>query len=264
MATVTLKGLLEAGMHFGHQTNKWNPKMKRFIYGERNGIYIIDLQKTLDCINKAMDVVRELASAGQNVLFVSTKKQAQDIVEEEALRCGMFYVTHRWLGGTLTNFSTLTGTLKRFNEMKKQKEDGSFEALSKKEQAAFNREFTKLTKNVKGIAGMEKLPGALYVIDPKKEANAVREATRLGIPVIGLIDTNGDPDEIDYPVPGNDDAIKSVRAVTGAMADAILEGTQASGQPAGKKAKKAGQEPAKRKEPAGGAEEADETHKTEE
>ena len=224
MAEMTIKELLEAGVHFGHQTKRWNPKMKKFLFGERNGIYIIDLQKTLKRFEEAQAFVRDLAARGGTVLFVGTKKQAVDTVQEEALRAGMYYVNRRWLGGTLTNFQTITKSISRLKQLEDMKATGKFEAFSKKEVLKLQREMDKLNNALLGIKRMEQVPGAVYVIDPKKEHIAVQEARRLGIPVIGLVDTNCDPDEVDFPIPGNDDAIRAVRLVTSRLADAVVEG----------------------------------------
>lgn len=225
--TQTLKQLLEAGVHFGHQTKRWNPKMKKYIFGEKNGIYIIDLEKTEDALNKATGFLRDVASKGEAVLLVGTKKQAKDVIKEEALRCEMFYVNERWLGGTLTNFSTIKKSIKRLKELQKMKDEGGFDRLSKKESAGLSRELEKLMYNLGGIVEMGKLPAAVYVVDSKNEEIAVNEANRLGIAVVGLVDTNCDPDKIDYPIPGNDDAIRSIKLVTQLVADAVLEGRKA-------------------------------------
>ncbi len=223
MAGVTIKELLEAGVHFGHQTKRWNPKMKKFLFGERNGIYIIDLQKTLKRFEEAQRFVHDLAAQGGSVLFVGTKKQAVDTIQEEALRAGMFFVNRRWLGGTLTNFQTITRSISRLKQLEDMKATGKFEAFSKKEVLRLQREMDKLNNALMGNKRMEHLPGAVFVIDPKKERIAVQEARRLGIPVIGVVDTNCDPDEVDFPIPGNDDAIRAVRLITARLADAIVE-----------------------------------------
>jgi len=225
--TQTIKQLLEAGVHFGHQTKRWNPKMEKYIFGEKNGIYIIDSEKTEKALNNATDFLKDIASKGEVVLFVGTKKQAKDVIKEEALRCEMFYVTERWLGGTLTNFSTIKKSIKRFKELQKMKEEGLFDKLSKKESAKLSRELEKLRYNLEGIIEMGKLPVAIYVVDSKNEEIAVNEANRLGIAVVGLVDTNCDPDKIDYPIPGNDDAIRSIKLVTQIVADSVLEGRKA-------------------------------------
>ncbi len=224
MATLTMKELLEAGVHFGHQTKRWNPKMQKYIFGERNGIYIIDLQKTLKKFREAYAFVRDLAAGGGTVLFVGTKKQAQDTVFEEASRCAMFYVNRRWLGGTLTNFATIRKSIARLKKLEEMKETGEYERLPKKEALELDRERDKLEKALVGIKAMESLPAAVFIIDPRKERIAVAEAQRLGIPIVAIVDTNCDPTGIDYPVPGNDDAIRAVRLITARMADAINEG----------------------------------------
>ncbi len=228
MINIGVKELLEAGVHFGHQTKRWNPKMKKFLFGERNGIYIIDLQKTLKRFEEALRFVRDLAAQGGTVLFVGTKKQAADAVQEESLRAGMYFVNRRWLGGTLTNFQTITKSISRLKQLEDMKATGKFEAFSKKEVLKLDREMEKLNNALVGIKGMEHLPGAVFVIDPKKERIAVREARRLGIAVIGVVDTNCDPDEVDFPIPGNDDAIRAVRLLTARLADAIIEGRGAA------------------------------------
>jgi small subunit ribosomal protein S2 len=219
-----IKQLLEAGVHFGHQTKRWNPKMKKFIFGERSGIYIIDLEKTEECINRARDFLLDISSKGEVVLFVGTKKQAQEVITQEAMRCGMYYVTDRWPGGLLTNFSTIKKSINRLKDIEKMKEDGTFEKLTKKEVAHLEKELAKLKKNFSGIVAMERMPKAMFVVDTKKEETAVREANRLGIPIIALIDTNSDPDLISFPIPGNDDATKAIRIVTNLLTDAVIEG----------------------------------------
>lgn len=224
MPSELIKQLLEAGVHFGHQTKRWNPKMKKFIFGERSGIYIIDLEKTEECINKARDFLVDLTAKGEFVLFVGTKKQAQEVVLQEAMRCGMYYVTERWPGGLLTNFSTIKKSINRLKEIEKMKEDGTFEKLTKKEIAHLEKELAKLKKNFSGIVAMERMPRAVFIVDTKKEETAVREARRLDIPIIGLIDTNSNPDLIDLPIAGNDDATKSIKLVASILADAVLEG----------------------------------------
>ncbi|GMA59035.1 SSU ribosomal protein S2P [Alicyclobacillus sacchari] len=226
MAIISMKQLLEAGVHFGHQTRRWNPKMARYIFTERNGIYIIDLQKTVRKVEEAYNFVRELAAAGETILFVGTKKQAQEAVKEEAERCNMFYVNQRWLGGTLTNFNTIQKRIRRLQELERMEQDGTFDVLPKKEVILLRKEAERLEKFLGGIKGMTKMPGAMFVIDPRKERIAVAEAHKLGIPIVAIVDTNCDPDEIDYVIPGNDDAIRAVRLLTGKMADAVLEGTQ--------------------------------------
>lgn len=224
MATETIKQLLEAGVHFGHKTSRWNPKMKKFIFGERSGIYIIDLEKTEECLNKARDFLLDITSKGEVVLFVGTKRQAQEAVQQEAIRSGMYYVTDRWPGGMLTNYSTIKKSINRLKDIEKMKEDGTFEKLTKKEIARLEKELGKLKKNFSGIVAMERMPKAMFVVDTKKEETAVKEAIRLSIPVIGLIDTNSNPDLITYPIPGNDDATKSIHTVTKLLADSIIEG----------------------------------------
>jgi small subunit ribosomal protein S2 len=219
-----IKQLLEAGVHFGHKTSRWNPKMKKFIFGARSGIYIIDLEKTEECINKAKDFLLDITSKGEFVLFVGTKKQAQEVIQQEAVRCGMYYVTERWLGGLLTNFATIKKSINRLKEIEKMREDGTFGKLTKKEVARLEKELAKLNKNFAGIVSMERMPKAIFIVDTKKEETAVREAKRLAIPIIGLIDTNSNPDLIDYPIPGNDDATRSIRMVTILLADTIIEG----------------------------------------
>ena len=237
MAALTMKELLEAGVHFGHQTKRWNPKMQKYIFGERNGIYIIDLQKTLKKFREAYAFVRGMAAQGGSVLFIGTKKQAQDTVFEEAGRCGMFYVNQRWLGGTLTNFETIRKSIGRLKKIEEMKEGGEFERLPKKEALELDRERQKLEKALIGIKAMEQLPTAVFIVDPRKEKIAVAEAQRLGIPIVAIVDTNCDPTGIDHPIPGNDDAIRAVRLITSRVADAILEGR-------GTLAKDEGEEPA--------------------
>jgi len=224
MAALTMKELLEAGVHFGHQTKRWNPKMQKYIFGERNGIYIIDLQKTLKKFREAYAFVRDLAAGGGNVLFIGTKKQAQETVFEEANRCGMYYVNQRWLGGTLTNFSTIRKSITRLKKLEEMKETGEYERLPKKEALELDREREKLEKALIGIKTMDSLPAAVFIIDPRKEKIAVAEAQRLGIPIVSIVDTNCDPTGIDYAIPGNDDAIRAVRLITSRIADAINEG----------------------------------------
>jgi len=219
-----IKQLLEAGVHFGHQTKRWNPKMKKFIFGSRSGIYIIDLEKTEQCINAARDFLMDITSKGEFVLFIGTKKQAQDVMKQEAIRSGMYYVTDRWPGGMLTNFATIKKSINRLKDIEKMRTDGTFEKLTKKEVAGLEKELAKLNKNFSGIVAMERMPKAAFVVDTKKEETAVLEARRLGIPVIGLIDTNSNPDLVDYPIPGNDDATKSIRSVATIIADTIIEG----------------------------------------
>ncbi len=225
-----MKELLEAGVHFGHQTRRWNPKMKEYIFGERNGIHIIDLQKTLKMFREAARFVTELTAHGKNILFIGTKRQAQEAVAEEAKRCGMYFVNHRWLGGTLTNHATLQKSIKRLKDLKAMKQDGRMEQLSKKEQARLDRELKHLFQNMEGIEDMTALPDALFVIDSNSEEIAVREARRMGIPVVGVVDTNCDPDVVDWVIPGNDDALRAIKLFTGKVADAIVEGRQAFSQ----------------------------------
>ena len=224
MAGLTMKELLEAGVHFGHQTKRWNPKMQKYIFGERNGIYIIDLQKTLKKFREAYSYVRDLAAGGGTLLMVGTKKQAQETVLEEAGRCGMYYVNHRWLGGTLTNFSTIRKSIARLKKLDEMKETGEYDRLPKKEVIVLEREREKLQHTLIGIRNLDRLPSAVFIIDPKKETIAVEEARRLAIPIVAIVDTNCDPTGIDYPIPGNDDAIRSVRLITSRIADAVLEG----------------------------------------
>jgi len=226
MAVVSMKQLLEAGVHFGHQTRRWNPKMATYIYTERNGIYIIDLQKTVKKLEEAYSFLRSVAENGQSLLFVGTKKQAQDAIREEAIRCGMYYVNARWLGGMLTNFKTMRGRVDRLNQLKKMQEDGTFDMLPKKEVIKHMGEIAKLEKYLGGVTEMRKLPGALFVVDPRKERNAINEARKLNIPIVAIVDTNCDPDEIDYVIPGNDDAIRAIRLISSVMANAIQEGRQ--------------------------------------
>ena len=226
MAVVSMKQLLEAGVHFGHQTRRWNPKMATYIYTERNGIYIVDLQKTVKKLEEAYNFVRQLSENGQSLLFVGTKKQAQDAIREEAQRCGMFYVNARWLGGMLTNFVTIRSRVQRMEELEAMESDGRMEVLPKKEQILLKKELAKLQTNLNGIRNMKKVPDAIFVIDTNREGIALHEAHRLNIPVVGTLDTNCDPDEIDYVIPGNDDAIRAVKLIAGAMADAVLEGRQ--------------------------------------
>jgi len=221
-----VKELLEAGVHFGHQTHRWNPKMRRYIYGEKNGIYVLDLEKTARSLDRAREFLRKMASEGGAILFVGTKRQAQSIISEEALRCGQFYVSTRWLGGLLTNFQTVRKSIERMKTLHSWKEDGTLDRMKKKEAARAGKELAKLEKVLGGIQDMPRLPKAIYVIDAKREETAVKEAIRLGIPVVALVDTNSDPDPISYVIPGNDDAIRSIKLVTGLLADAILEGHQ--------------------------------------
>ncbi len=231
MSSVSIKELLEAGVHFGHQTNRWNPKMKKYIYGERNGIYIIDLQKTTKRFQTAYEFVKNVAAEGQAILFVGTKRQAQDIISEEARRCGMFYVTHRWLGGMLTNFQTIRKSIEKLKKLEAARTDGTFERLPKKEVSKLEKEREQLEKNLGGIKEMTTLPGAVYIVDTRMERTAVLEARRLMIPIVAIVDTNCDPDEIQYPIPGNDDALRAIKLVTAKIADAVIVGRQRSGQP---------------------------------
>ena len=223
---VSMKALLEAGVHFGHQTRRWNPKMAPYIYTERNGIYIVDLQKTVRKLEEAYSFVRELAESGQSILFVGTKKQAQEAIKEEAARCGQYYVNARWLGGMMTNFKTMRTRVERLNQLKTMQEDGTFDMLPKKEVMKHMGEIAKLEKYLGGVKDMKKLPGALFIVDTRKERNAIAEAHKLGIPVVAIADTNCDPDEIDYVIPGNDDAIRAIRLIAAAMANAAIEGRQ--------------------------------------
>ncbi len=226
MAIVSMKQLLEAGVHFGHQTKRWNPKMREYIFTERNGIYIIDLQKTLKKLEEAYNFVKEQVMNGGTVLFVGTKRQAQDAIKTEAERCEMFYVNQRWLGGLLTNFRTIRKRIERLKELEKMEEEGMFEVLPKKEVVKLQREKGKLERYLGGIKGMDDLPDVVYVVDPRKERIAVAEANKLEIPLVAIVDTNCDPEPIDYPIPGNDDAIRSIRLITSLIADAVLEGKQ--------------------------------------
>ena len=226
MGVGSMKQLLEAGVHFGHQTRRWNPKMARYIFTERNGIYIIDLQKTVKKLDEAYMFVRDLAANGGNVLFVGTKKQAGDSVREEATRAGAYYVNARWLGGMMTNFKTIRRRIDRLAQLRKMEEDGTFDRLPKKEVSKLNLEIEKLEKFLGGIKNMKKLPAAMFIVDPRKEKIAVAEAKKLGIPIVAIVDTNCDPDEIDYVIPGNDDAIRAVKLLSATMADAIIEGRQ--------------------------------------
>ena len=226
MAVISMKQLLEAGVHFGHQTRRWNPKMAAYIFTERNGIYIIDLQKTVKKLEEAYFFVRDTAAAGESILFVGTKKQAQDAIKEEAERCGQFFVNARWLGGMLTNFKTMRTRINRLNQLKKMQEDGTFDLLPKKEVIKLQLEIAKLEKYLGGVKEMKKLPGAMFVVDPRKEKNAIAEAKKLGIPVVAIVDTNCDPDEVDYVIPGNDGAIRAIKLISQTMANAVLEGKQ--------------------------------------
>ena len=226
MSVISMKQLLEAGVHFGHQTRRWNPKMAEYIYTERNGIYIIDLQKSVGKVDEAYKAISDIAAEGGTILFVGTKKQAQDAVKTEAERCGMFYVNERWLGGMLTNFKTIQSRIARLNEIETMAEDGTFDLLPKKEVIEIKKEWDKLEKNLGGNKNMKKLPDAIFVVDPKKERICVQEAHTLGIPLIGIADTNCDPEELDYVIPGNDDAIRAVKLIVAKMADAVIEANQ--------------------------------------
>jgi len=226
MAVISMKQLLEAGVHFGHQTRRWNPKMDKYIFTERNGIYIIDLQKTVKKVDEAYNYVKSVSEEGGTILFVGTKKQAQDSVAEEAARCGMYFINQRWLGGTLTNFQTIQKRIDRLHQLERMSEDGTFELLPKKEVILLGKEMERLEKFLGGIKNMKKLPSCLFIIDPRKERIAVAEARKLGIPIVGIVDTNCDPDEIDYVIPGNDDAIRAVKLLTAKMADAVIEAHQ--------------------------------------
>lgn len=227
MSVISMKQLLEAGVHFGHQTRRWNPKMDRFIFAERNGIYIIDLQKTVKKLEEAYEFIRNLSAEGKEILFVGTKKQAQETIAEEAERVGVHYVNHRWLGGMLTNFRTIKNRIKRLEDLKAMEEDGTFSVMLKKEVIKLRAEIEKLERNLGGIKNLNSNNiGAMFIIDPKKERNAVFEAKKLGIPIVSIVDTNCDPDEIDFPIPGNDDAIRAVKLITSKIADAIVEGRQ--------------------------------------
>ena len=223
---VSMKALLEAGVHFGHQTRRWNPKMAPYIYTERNGIYIVDLQKTVRKLEEAYSFVRELAESGQSILFVGTKKQAQEAIKEEAARCGQYYVNARWLGGMMTNFKTMRTRVDRLNQLKTMQEDGTFDMLPKKEVMKHLGEMEKLEKYLGGVKEMKRLPGALFVVDPRKEHNAIAEARKLHIPIVAIVDTNCDPDEVDYVIPANDDAIRAIRLIAATMANAVQEGRQ--------------------------------------
>ncbi len=223
MAVITMKQLLEAGVHFGHQTRRWNPKMAEYIFTERNGIYIIDLQKTVRKVEEAYNFIRDTVADGETILFVGTKKQAQETIQEEAVRSGMFFVNQRWLGGMLTNFKTITSRIARLEEIEKMEEDGLFDVLPKKEVMELRKEQERLTRFLGGIRGMKTLPGAVFIVDPRKERIAVAEARKLGIPIVAVVDTNCDPDEVDYVIPGNDDAIRAVKLLTTTMANAVVE-----------------------------------------
>ena len=226
MAIISMKQLLEAGVHFGHQTRRWNPKMAPYIFTERNGIYIIDLQKTVKKVEECYNFLRDVAARGENILFVGTKKQAQEAMREEALRCNMFYVNERWLGGMLTNFKTIQTRINRLRKLEAMEADGTFDVLPKKEVIALKKEMDKLQKNLGGIKEMKRIPDAIFIVDPKKERICVQEAHTLGIPLIGICDTNCDPEELDYVIPGNDDAIRAVKLIVSKMADAVIEAKQ--------------------------------------
>ena len=226
MSVISMKQLLEAGVHFGHQTIRWNPKMAEYIYTERNGIYIIDLQKSVGMVDTAYNAVKDIVANGGSILFVGTKKQAQDSIKTEAERCGMYYVNERWLGGMLTNFKTIQTRIKRLKEIEAMSEDGTFDVLPKKEVIGLKKEWEKLEKNLGGIKEMKKIPDAIFVVDPKKERICIQEAHTLGIPLIGIADTNCDPEELDYVIPGNDDAIRAVKLIVSTMADAVIEANQ--------------------------------------
>ncbi len=239
MSVISMKQLLEAGVHFGHQTRRWNPKMAPYIYTERNGIYIIDLQKSVGMVDTAYNAVADIASQGGIILFVGTKKQAQDAIKTEAERCGMFYVNERWLGGMLTNFKTIQSRIRRLKEIERMSEDGTFDVLPKKEVIGLRKEWEKLEKNLGGIKNMKRIPDAIFVVDPKKERICVQEAHALGIPLIGIADTNCDPEELDFVIPGNDDAIRAVKLIVGKMADAVIEAKQGESEDAGEGAENA-------------------------
>ncbi len=226
MPVVSMKALLEAGVHFGHQTRRWNPKMKRFIFGERNGIYIIDLSQTTRRLDTAYDFVRRAALEGKSIVFVGTKKQAQEVVKEEALRCNQYFVNQRWLGGMLTNWGTIAKRIARLKELETMRLDGTFDRLPKKEVSVLEKEITKLEKLLGGLKGLRSRPDVIFVIDPRKEHIAIKEARKLGIPIVGMVDTNCDPDEVDYIIPSNDDAIRAIKLIVGSMANAVLEGRQ--------------------------------------
>ena len=232
MGVISMKQLLEAGVHFGHQTRRWNPKMAEYIYTERNGIYIIDLQKSVGMVDDAYKAVSDIVADGGTILFVGTKKQAQDAIQTEAERCGMFYVNERWLGGMLTNFKTIQSRIQRLKEIEAMEEDGTFDVLPKKEVIELRKEMTKLQRNLGGIKEMKRIPDAIFVVDPKKERICVQEAHTLGIPLIGICDTNCDPEELDYVIPGNDDAIRAVKLIVSKMADAVIEAKQGEAEDA--------------------------------
>ena len=248
MSNVTMRQMLEAGVHFGHQTRFWNPKMAQYIYGKKEGIHIIDLTKTVKKIQEAYDFLKNLAKQGKAILFVGTKKQAQETIVEEAKRAGMYYVAERWLGGTLTNFETIRKSISRYKELEQMQEDGTLEKLIKKEASKLKKEKAKLDKNFSGIKDMEKLPDCLLVVDSKREKIAVAEARKLGIPIVGIIDTNCDPEEIDYPIPANDDTIRSIKLIISRLADAVLEGKKEAVKPLKKKEKKEASEENKKED----------------
>ena len=250
MSVISMKQLLEAGVHFGHQTRRWNPKMAEYIYTERNGIYIIDLQKSVGKVDEAYNVIKDIAAEGGKILFVGTKKQAQDSIKSEAERCGMYYVNERWLGGMLTNFKTIQDRIKRLKAIEKMSEDGTFDVLPKKEVINLKKEWAKLEKNLGGIKEMKRIPDAIFVVDPKKERICIQEAHILGIPPIGIVDTNCDPEELDYVIPGNDDAIRAVKLIVSKMADAVIEANQGESM---------AEAPAEEAEEAEAVEEAEET-----
>ncbi len=263
MARVSMKQLLEAGVHFGHQTRRWNPKMKNYIFTERNGIYIIDLQKTVKLMDVAYNYIRDMVADGGSIIFVGTKKQAQESIRTESERCGAHYVNHRWLGGMLTNFSTIRRRIDRMIELDRMEEDGTFERLTKKEVLNLRNEKERLLKFLRGIREMKKIPDAIYIVDPRKERIAVAEARKLDIPVIAIVDTNCDPDEIDYLIPGNDDAIRAVKLITSIMADAVLEGKQISEAPEVTESEEKEEKEEKEEQEIGGAENFEVLEKTE-
>ncbi|MBN1938346.1 MAG: 30S ribosomal protein S2 [Candidatus Aminicenantes bacterium] len=228
MVSVTMKELLEAGVHFGHQTKRWNPKMKEFIYGQRNGIYIIDLQKTIKVFKESLAFVKSLAESGKDILFVGTKKQAQDIVRDAAAKCESSYVNQRWLGGLLTNFKVIRGSIDKLVEMEEMREDGRWDLLTKKEQSKMEKVYRKLSKNLGGIKNMRGVPGAMFVIDSSRETIALEEARKMGIPIVAIVDTNGDPDNLTYPIPGNDDAVRAIELFSGKISEAILDGKKSA------------------------------------
>ena len=244
MSVISMKQLLEAGVHFGHQTRRWNPKMAPYIYTERNGIYIIDLQQSVGMVDDAYNAIADIVANGGNILFVGTKKQAQDAIKTEAERCGQFYVNERWLGGMLTNFKTIRGRVARLAQLKAMREDGTFDLLPKKEVVGLELEIEKLEKYLGGITEMKKIPNAMFIVDPRKERIAVSEAIKLGLPIVAIVDTNCDPDEIDYVIPGNDDAIRAVKLIAGAIANAVIEGRDGNDTAAEENAKEASEEAA--------------------